>query len=175
MSARARAGVIGCRIMTRAVSLALVVLASLSISCAEDEIQPESGLWVFVNGETVKNTCNNDMIEPASGDFSLINNGDGTFTVDPEDGSAAFLCDLHGDGTYACPKRLQQSTKIDLIDATLEVNVSASGSFSSPRVTSGQQDAIISCVGTQCDFAASAAGTMFPCELSATYTASFKQ
>lgn len=160
--------------MKRALSVVLAVFVGSLASCGEDELQPESGTWVFVNGEQTKNTCNNDMVSPSSGDFSLINNGDGTFIVDPEDGSAAFLCTLEGDH-YTCPKRLQQSTKIDLIDATLEVNVSASGTFTSTRVTNGQQDAVITCVGADCGLASSVSGVPLPCEISATFTASLKQ
>lgn len=160
--------------MMRALWLGLaVVLASLT-SCAEPEISPATGTWVFVNGEQLVNTCTSDMIDVSSGDFTLLNNGDGTFTIDPEDGSDAFLCTLEGDGAYTCPMRLQESNKIDGLDATIEVRVSATGTFSSATATKGQQDATVDCTGTACPLAAAAAMVTFPCQISVAYTASFK-
>lgn len=160
--------------MKRALFLGLAVVSASLASCGEPEISPATGTWVFVNGDQLVNTCSSDMIDVSSGDFTLLNNGDGTFTIDPEDGSDAFLCTLEGEGAYTCPMRLQQSTKLDPLDATLEVRVSATGTFSSPTATKGQQDATITCVGTQCALAEAAGMVTFPCEISASYTASFK-
>lgn len=169
--ARARAGVITCATMSRALLLGLLLAP---LACADDAIEPMSGTWVFLNGEVTKNTCTPDQGEPNDGTFTLLNNADGTFTIDPEDGSELFLCTLDGAG-FTCPKRLQESSKIDAVDATLEIRVSASGTFSSNRAAAGQQDATIDCTGSQCDLVEAAAKITFPCEVSATYNASFKE
>jgi hypothetical protein len=171
LRARARAGVITCVTMTRALLLGLLLAP---LACADDAIEPMSGTWVFLNGEVIKNTCTPDQGEPNDGDFVLLNNADGTFTIDPEDGSELFLCTLEGDA-FTCPKRLQESSKIDGVDATLEVRVSATGTFSSNRAAAGQQDAIIDCTGSSCALVEAAAEVTFPCEVSATYNASFKE
>lgn len=160
--------------MKRGLVLGLGVFLA-PLACGEPEISPASGTWVFVNGMELKNTCNTDVVEVSSGEFTLLNNGDGTFIIDPEDGSDAFVCELDGEGGYTCPRRLQTSTKIDLVDATLETRVSATGTFSSNTATSGQQDAVIECVGTQCDLVAAIAMVTLPCEISVSFTASFKQ
>lgn len=160
--------------MMRAHLVGLVVVSASLTSCGEPEISPASGTWVFVNGEQLMNTCTSDMLDVSSGDFTLLNNDDGTFTIDPEDGSDAFVCTLDGDGAYTCPKRLQESNKIDGIDATLEIRVSATGTFSSATATRGQQDATVDCTGTACPLAEAAAMITFPCQISVAYSASFK-
>lgn len=156
--------------MTRALLLALLLAP---LACADPPPEPLTGTWVFVNNEVVKNTCS-DEFEPGSGDFTLLNNGDGTFTIDPEDGSEAFLCTLD-DADFSCPERLQETVPVDGVDATLEIHVGATGTLSSNRVAKGQQDAVITCTGGACGLVAAAAGVSFPCEISATYTATFKQ
>lgn len=168
--ARARAGVITSAAMTRALLLGLLLVP---LACA-DGIDPLSGKWVFLNGEVTKNTCTSDQGEPNDGTFTLLNNGDGTFTIDPEDGSELFLCTLTDD-SFTCPKRLQGSTKIDMVDATLEIRVSATGTFSSDRAAAGQQDAVVDCTGSSCALVEAAAKVTFPCEVAATYSASFKE
>lgn len=170
--ARARAGVLACPVMRRALLLGLLS-APLACGDAGSSIEPMTGTWVFVNGEVITNTCA-DEAEPGSGDFTLLNNGDGTFTIDPEDGSEAFLCTLDG-ADFTCPKRLQETVPVDGVDATIQIRVSAIGTLSSPRAAKGQQDAVVECTGSACGTVASLAGVTFPCEVSANYTASFKE
>lgn len=156
--------------MTRALLLGLLLVP---LACT-DTLEPKSGTWTFVNREVTKNTCTDDQTEPNEGDFVVLNNGDGTFTIDPDDGSELFLCTLDGD-SYTCPKRLQETVKIDGTDARLEIRVSASGTFSSEREATGQQDATIECIGSQCALVSAVSGVTLPCEISATYKATFKQ
>lgn len=140
-------------------------------ACGEPDVEPASGKWAFVNGTVVKNTCD-DSAEVSSGEFTIVNNGDGTFTVDPEDGSDAFLCTLDGEG-FACPSRLQGSEVVSA-NATLEVKVSASGSFSSNTAASGRQDGTVSCTGSDCAALSVLTGVTLPCEISVSFTATFK-
>lgn len=170
MRARARARVVTCMIMTRALLLGLLLVP---LACGDDGIQPRSGTWVFANGEITKNTCNMEG-EPSSGDFTLLNNEDGTFIIDPEDGTENFLCTLMG-ADFDCPERLQETVMQAGVDATVDVRVRATGTFTSPTAAKGQQDATVTCTGTACNAVETLTGVQFPCEVSATYSAAFKQ
>jgi len=148
-----------------------VLFVSLAPACSK--IDPVSGVWVYVNGQTLTNTCG-DEIEPSSGNFTLINNGNGTVTIEPEDGSQAFNCALDG-ADLDCPRRLQETINNDVVDATVTVNVRADGVFDSDTYVAGTQTLTAECVGSQCALAESVLKVSFPCEATVSYTASFKE
>ena len=142
-----------------------LAVASLAlVACAPD---PPTGTWLFVDGEVVTNTCNNADVDIASGNFALYNNGNGTFTVDPEDGSDPFLCTQDA-ADFVCPQRLQGSYNI--LGAVIEVRVDIRGTFDSDTFAAGTQRAEGSCSGAACGLT----GIDFPCVIEETFTASFK-
>lgn len=147
---------------------ALVTLALALGACGPN---PESGTWIFTNGEVITNTCNVDEAEIAEGNFTLLNNENGTFTVDPEDGTDPFLCTLDG-ADFICPERLQDSTTN--LGTTLDLRVEASGFFDSDVFASGRQEATLSCTGDGCGLIAAGLGLDFPCTSVVNFNASFK-
>ena len=149
-------------------SAALVTLALTLGACGPN---PESGTWVFTNGEVITNTCNIDEANVSERNFTLLNNDNGTFTIDPEDGSDPFLCTLDG-ADFICPERLQDSQTN--LGVTIDVRVEASGFFESDVFTSGRQEATVSCSGDGCGAAAAIFGVDFPCTSVVNFSASFK-
>lgn len=159
------------RAMKRALLLALCIVPIAS--CGEPEVEPVTGTWTIVNSAPSMNTCG-DAAEASSGDFLLTNNGDGTFTVDPQDGTEAFHCTIDGDA-FTCPERLQETVTQAGIDAKVDIKVSASGTFSSNTAASGQQDLVAVCTGSQCGLVESALGFTLPCGATAPFTTSLKK
>ena len=150
----------------------LCTLATLALSLCACGPEPATGTWLFTNGEVITNTCEIDESDPSSGNFTLINNGDGSFTIDPEDGSEPFLCTLDG-ADFICPERLQEN--FDLPNASIDVKVSARGIFESDTfVSSGRQEVTISCEGDGCGAAALLFKLDFPCTAVVAFTASYK-
>jgi hypothetical protein len=157
-------------------SLLIAALSALSLSLAPaacSRIDPVSGTWVYVNGQTLTNTCG-DEGEPSSGNFTVINNDNGTLTIEPEDGSQAFNCTLDG-AELDCPDRLQEKIENDAVDAVITVNVRADGVFESDTYVTGTQTLTAACAGSQCALAESLLAISFPCAATVSYTASFKE
>ena len=146
---------------------ALLPLTLLLAACG---VEPRTGTWLFTNDEVKTNTCKVDI---AAGDFALINNGDGTFTVDPEDGTDPFKCVLDGDA-FDCPQRLQGTISEPGVDAVISFNVRAAGTFDSETYALGTQTGVGTCTGSACPVASTVLGIPFPCETTATFSASFK-
>jgi hypothetical protein len=153
------------RIMMLAVGIAL-------FGC-EEGAGPKSGTWNFVAGEQTRNTCNYDDVGGIAGDFTLSNNGDGSLTIDPEDGTEPFECELDGDD-FDCPERFQGETAIASYDAVLLTHARAVGSFSSSTEASGAQHGRVECEGADCSTLASLVGATLPCEFSENFTASLR-
>jgi hypothetical protein len=106
------------------------------------------------------------------GRFTVSNNGDGTLTIDPDDGSDPFECDLDG-SDFDCPERFQGEDDLAGYDATLITHASARGTFASSTSASGTQHGRVECEGGDCSALASAVGAMLPCEFTEEFTASF--
>lgn len=155
--------------MKRAVLLALCTVSFMS--CGEPQIEPATGTWGIAFSAPTTNTCG-DAVDFSSGDFGLTNNGDGTFTVDPKDGSATFDCTVDGE-RFTCPERVLRSTPLEGYDATLELRVSETGTFSANTEASGRRDGSATCTGSACALAPTI-GLTFPCDWSASFTASHK-
>ncbi|MEZ4381048.1 MAG: hypothetical protein R3A79_06850 [Nannocystaceae bacterium] len=150
----------------------LTALAALATTLVLGACGPEpaTGTWVFVNGEVLTNTCNFDDAQIAEGNFSIYNNGNDTFTVDPEDGTDPFLCTMSG-ADFICPERLQDT--VSAFGATVSIRVSADGFFDSDTFASGRQEANVTCSGDAC--ASSAIfGVDFPCTVIVNFTATYK-
>ncbi len=138
-------------------------------------IEPASGEWEFDGDPSDNEACSveeSDLGDP-DGVFTIANNGDGTLTVTPDDGTDPFDCDLNG-AKFDCPDRYSDEIDIDLVEATITIKATASGTFSSNTEMSGTQDATISCAGSGCSTVEAYAGVTFPCDASQTFTATAK-
>lgn len=163
----------------RNVMIALAAcLALVLASCGGDGdgnggVSPTTGVWLYAPGSVFDDTCEHpDPPTDPTGEFTLTNNGDGTFTVD--DGDNVFECTLSG-SSFNCPERLTEEVDATPLDGVVSVHVSITGSFSSDTDVSGHQTANVTCVGADCATVATAGGISgFPCSLSQNFTASFQ-
>ena len=115
------------------------------------------------------------MVQP-DGPMTLTDNGDGTFTVAPEDGTASFTCTLDG-ADFTCDERTAQ--EVDLSDmglsAVLGFDAVATGTFSSNTAMAGQETAVVDCTGDSCATVESMLGVSFPCDVDADFTAVYTE
>ena len=148
----------------------ILVLVLLSAACGtEADIEPKSGPWNYNGSTIVTNDCGENTPTDASGGFTITVTGPGKFTVNDESFTNPFECTYEGD-SFSCPKRLADSNKPEAsIDATLNYNVSISGTIDSESELSGTQTVNLSCEGSSCSLAVP---TFFP-KLPCTYTYSF--
>jgi hypothetical protein len=150
-----------------------IIYIGLAIALAgcEEGGDPKSGNWNFVAGAQTQNTCNYDGVGGQYGDFTLDNNG-GSLTIDPQDGSDPFECDLDGND-FDCPERFQGEQDVATYDATLIIHASARGSFDSNTTAAGTQHGSVTCEGGDCGALANLVGATVPCEFTEEFTASY--
>lgn len=147
----------------------------LGAACGEGgaDVEPRDGGWSFVGSAAVDDTCMFDQLAVDSpGTFTLTNNGDGTFTVD--DTQNVFDCTIDG-SSFSCPSRLAGEEDIGgqfSLDAIVNYNVTATGSFSSETAMSGRQQIVVDCVGADCAAFAALAMVTVPCGWAQDFTAS---
>jgi hypothetical protein len=146
--------------------LAMVILL-LSSACAEDPIVPDTGRWRYMELRVVEDSCDTPALA-AMGDFDITRANEDGFTVDPLD-QPPFECALSG-ASYDCNDRSVDYSD-DAVDATVTLTVSASGTFSSPTATSGEQVYRATCSGPDCNLAETFLMTSFPCDKSVEYSA----
>jgi hypothetical protein len=152
--------------------LLLTLPLALVPACEEETIQPESGPWTYVEGETFDDTCGYaDAPTSPMGTFTIANPGGGTFTV-TAGADPPFACTLSG-SRFSCPDRLDNEIPLSGLDAVVHIHVGAFGTFSSSRAAAGYQRADASCSGADCDVAAAVAGVTWPCAFSVRFTATF--
>ncbi|WAS92379.1 hypothetical protein [Nannocystis punicea] len=139
--------------MTRAWLLGLSLL-----SACGPEFEPRDGRWEFAVGEIFDDGCGtiSDML---SVDFALKANGDGTFTITPDEANGAIPCELSGK-EFECP---QHVLRAKLSGATVDVTLTEVGSFTSETEGSGRRDARATCSGTQCSLVSAVTKVQFPC------------
>lgn len=157
----------------RAMNRALLVTLSLfaAASCGESEIVPATGSWDFVEGTLVENSCG-EMLSISSGLFELVNNDDGTFTIDPQDSEVSFDCNLDG-AAFECPERVQSSFVANM--ALIDIRLSESGTFSSNTAASGRRSGTASCEGEGCSAVGTLLGASFPCTAVVEFTTTFEE
>lgn len=132
---------------------------------------PEEGAWIYDEG-AVSDGCR--LVEDVSnggGNFGITNSSSSGFHVVPNDGTEEFDCDLDGN-EFTCDERLVED--FSEMGVTINVRVIASGRLASrTSIVDGQQDATVTCSGSNCDLAASLLtdGGSFPCDISVDYTA----
>jgi hypothetical protein len=158
----------------------VIVSTALAAACGDGgsgpgSTNPPTGTWHFNGGSVTDDTCEYpDPPTDPDGDFTITNNGDGTFTVDEADGTRMFDCTLSG-SSFSCPDRLYEDIDAAPLAATVHVHVRATGSFSSDTQASGRETADVSCDGADCAAVAAYAGiSAFFCSYSQDFTASFQ-
>src|SRR5690349_16922408 len=109
--------------MTRAWLVGLSLLSACSSG-----FEPREGRWEFLAGEVLDEGCG-AITQRLSVDFVLATKRGGRFTIEPVDASGAIACELAG-MDFECPEHLVRVT-ISGTDATLDVNMTEVGSFTS--------------------------------------------
>ena len=128
-------------------------------------IQPVAGAWSY-SDTPVSDTCPGNVDTQEAGTFAIDQVAATGFRIVPNDGTDPFDCTLSGAG-FDCPDRIK--TVDDLhpdLDAVITVHGAVNGTFSSSGTGTGSQHANATCVGTDCN----AAGNVFPCSASVTFT-----
>ena len=136
-------------------------LVGLSLlSACSSGFEPREGRWEFLAGEVLDEGCG-AITERLSVDFALELGRGGRFTIDPDDASGMIACELAG-MEFECPEHLVRVT-ISGTDATLDVNMTEVGSFTSETAGSGRRDLRVVCMGGQCPLVAAVSQASFPC------------
>jgi len=131
---------------------------------------PQTGVWDYTDETVVENTCTEAIdYDGADGEFTIENNDDGTFVVDPLDGTDTFTCTVDGKD-FSCPERIAEV--VDLGGgAEAELTVAVKGSFSNKTQATGTQSAVFACVNDTCEAAAAIAGIPSPCTIEVDFEA----
>jgi hypothetical protein len=138
------------------------------------DVEPRSGRWSYDEYSETGGDCGEltDQIDP-DGEFDLENNGDGTFTITPADGTGPFECELDG-SDFGCPERGAGSASQEGIDATVSARAQAEGTFSDEEHATGTQEVTLSCTGSQCGLVEQATGVTLPCTVTADFEVSWE-
>ncbi len=143
------------RLVTMAVGIAMLV------GCGA--VGPDSGTWLYEEVQVAEDTCNADgEISDPDGEFYIRNNGDGTFTIDPNDGTDIFSCTLSG-ASFDCPSRLVEEVEDATVGIALDVQGVAVGKIANSKRASGSQTGDVTCAGAGCGLIEGVFGTTFPC------------
>jgi hypothetical protein len=116
-------------------------------------ILPLAGTWFYDELTPVSTTCNFTVSHfDGDGPFEVGQITTASFVVTPHDGTAAFTCKATTTGGFSCPLRAQlfRDLRPSGIDAQVTIRATASGAFVDNQHARGKQDAVVSCVGTQC-------------------------
>lgn len=146
----------------RSLALCVSSLFLLAPGCAgEDQANPPSGTWTYRDGGVVMNTCGTeDLYRDPNTMFTLVNNGDGSFTVD-QGNEEDFDCNIDG-MSFECPYRLGGTETNADVMATVSWELRVDGTFSSDTQMSGTQTVEFTCSGNGCALAP-ALGWTLPC------------
>lgn len=130
---------------------------------------PVSGPWSYVETDKAADSCGlGPQVVPPAGTFDIVNNGDGTMTVD--DGQWVFECTLSA-GAFDCPDRFPGG--LDSAGVHMDVAGEAHGTFDSDTEGSGGQTGTASCADAECEAAAAMLGITPPCDVDVSFTISF--
>jgi hypothetical protein len=153
-------------------SLAMIPACGDGSDDGDVVVQPRSGVWTFVGSDPVDDTCNYmDLYVDPPGQFTLADNGDGTFTID--DSQNVFDCELDG-AKFSCPERLTGENDVGGafgLDAVVTYSVGVTGTLASDTQMTGRQLVVISCDGADCATVEATVGVMTPCGWAQDFTA----
>jgi hypothetical protein len=132
----------------------------------EDSFEPASGAWDYSSFMEVSNSCGGPIVatQPPGG-LTILNNGNGTFTVTPGDGDDPFECNI-SDSNYGC----DDVSSIKEPNSTTMITESGgiTGVFSSVSAATGARSIAFDCAGSGCA-SLEFAGTSFPCVIEVAY------
>ncbi len=141
---------------------------ALLAGCGSD---PTPGVWTYAETTVGRNTCNYDgVVSNGGGDFRLVADADGGYTIEPGDGTAPFKCTLSGD-ELECPDRAAVEQDLGGLDAKLIIHVVARMTVDSASEMTGTQEGTVTCEGSGCGAAAASVGASLPCEFSVDFSA----
>ena len=131
-------------------------------------VEPGSGVWHYTEVTPIGNDCDLSDRYGDNGDFGLLNHGNRTFTIEPNDGGGTFSCTMSGDANFDCPDRgtITEDFTSQGYNAVLTVRARAEGTFANAAAADGIQAADVSCAGSDCALAATVIGTSLPCTFS---------
>ena len=131
-------------------------------------VQPRSGAWGYQETSPVTNGCGSAPVEgEGPGNFALVNHGDGTFTIEPNDGTDPFDCST-ALSDFSCPDRAYLDEDVSST-TTLTGTARAEGTFSDEENGTGSQQVTVTCDGPECGALAAGFGTSFPCHMSVSF------
>lgn len=137
---------------------------TLSLLTACGGARPLSGEWDYTDEDLVENSCGDALdYDGTSGSFTVENNGDGTFVVDPQDGTDSFSCTADGKD-FACPERISEVLELGG-GAQAELSVKVDGTFPKKDEATGSQTATFRCLDGGCEVVAALVGISSPCSL----------
>jgi hypothetical protein len=138
-----------------------------------DVAGPAEGVWWYDEGAMVQDDCDLRVLM-GDGNFSITNNGDDSFTIQPFKDVLPFDCTLV-EKDYSCPS--QPSTSYDLghlgLTATMTVDIGSTGTFPSWSEMEGELEGQFACTGADCERAAQMMDIPFPCAVVVLYTGVF--
>lgn len=115
-------------------------------------ILPVAGTWDYGETSTVSTTCNANLSHIEDGAFEIGSITTQAFTVTAHDGTAPFVCKSNTTEGFSCPNRASMFFDFRrFFDARVTVQAIAKGQFLDTRHARGKQDAILTCVGRQCN------------------------
>ena len=134
---------------------------------------PQEGLWAYMEGAEVVDDCDiNEGPVQDDGNFTLADNGDGSFLVTPEDGTAPFACTLSG-MSFPCTERFFGESDMGKmgLDALITITGVVDGNFTDAAAMAGFQTLTGACTGNDCSWLEKLVGYTFPCTVSVEFAA----
>jgi hypothetical protein len=113
-------------------------------------VSPRVGLWSYGEQTLVSTSCSATTPRGEAGDFDIEFVASTSFRIVPHDGTSAFSCTSSSAG-FNCPDRATFAMDYRPgLDAMVAVHGTATGKFSDSGHGTGQQEATVTCSGTQC-------------------------
>jgi hypothetical protein len=133
---------------------------------------PRSGMWAYSEGQPYDDTCMWEGRPDSSGEMTVTNGEDGTFTVVPMSEAEPFECSLDG-YDFVCDE-IADFWQVPLLDARFDYTVNYSGTFEHRERAAGDYVFDVDCTGMACDLAIGPNGVAeLPCHLTVPVTAAF--
>ncbi len=154
--------------------LAIPALALIATACGKTS--PASGTWVLGSQEVVSDTCgfgfdeDDDSGDTEEDSFDLVDNEDGTFTIDMGE-DTELSCTLSG-SSFTCPDTIE-NIPADGMDATLDYAIGIAGDFSGNEAMDATMTLTLSCEGADCTTLGDAMEMTVPCGAELSYSAEF--
>lgn len=126
---------------------------------------PMDGRWLYTSLTAHSESCQGalDLLDlDAANDFYVTDAGTATFTMTLPELGVDATCAVDAQGGWDCGELLGTLTDDDM-DATVYVAIEVTGLLVTPETMEGDVGAVASCQGPDCDQAAVALQSTFPC------------